>query len=404
MKITDLQKAVQEIDFNEAKQEEMIRALKEGKRRGGQAAILRVAASFAACVLALGILSVPVRAVVKSLVQERMEAQPKEEVAKLAEQIQSQLAEADSKTRDYTAGEKERRGKLYAQYLEGLFPTGELVQVDSEEEAAEHEFCFLSTTAVFYLPTNRELTDEEILEQIDFEKKRDYALQEQNAEEIAEREAVEKEQVKEVVASGGITEEKAVEIATGYLQQIYGLDGSGMEINHYYVSEDDFRPVFPNSYGVNWSDLGNYRHYYFFIDAADGTLRSVSYSHDMKERLAMRPSVTEAADQTASVSKQAERFLTEKLEIQETYEEIRSYYLVNMDSERVSGSVDVLFVMADGTARQIRSTWDGEVFDYSVTTQAYFEENLQDTAYWWGKEYERDHGYEVEYRIESVLN
>ncbi|MDE6318295.1 MAG: hypothetical protein K2M22_01000, partial [Lachnospiraceae bacterium] len=83
------------------------------------------------------------------------------------------------------------------------------------------------------------MTDEEILEQIDFEKKRDYALQEQHAEEIAEREAEKKEQVKEVVASGGINEEQAVEIATGYLQQIYGLDGSGMEINHYYVSEDD---------------------------------------------------------------------------------------------------------------------------------------------------------------------
>lgn len=404
MKITDLQKAVQEIDFNEAKQEKLILDLKKGKRRSGQAGVLRIAASFAVCVLALGVLSVPVRAVVSSLVQERMEQQPKEEVAKLAEQIQSQLAEADSKTRDYTAGEKERRGKLYAQYLEGLFPTGELVQVTSEEEAAEHEFCFLSTTAVFYLPANRELTDEEILEQIDFEKKRDYALQEQRAEEIAEQKEEERRQIKEVTAAGGISEEKAIEIATGYLKQVFGIDGSGMEMNHYFVSEDDFRPVFPNSYCVNWSDLGNYRHYYFHIDAADGSLLSLSYSHDMKERLAMRPSVTEAADQTASVSKQAERFLTEKLEIQETYEEIRSYYLVNMDSERVSGMVDVLFVMADGTARKIRSTWDGEMVDYSVTTQAHFEESLQDTAYWSGKEYERDHGYEVEYRIESVVN
>ena len=124
----------------------------------------------------------------------------------------------------------------------------------------------------------------------------------------------------------------------------------------------------------------------------------------MKERLAVRPAVTEAADKTASVSKQAERFLAEKLEIQETYEEIRSYYLVNTENERVSGSVDVLFVMADGTARQTTCTWDGEVFDYSVTTQAHFEEGLESTAYWMGKEYERDHGYEVEYRIESVVN
>ena len=64
----------------------------------------------------------------------------------------------------------------------------------------------------------------------------------------------------------------------------------------------------------------------------------------------------------------------------------------------------MLFVMADGTARQTTCTWDGEVFDYSVTTQTLYEEGLQSTAYWMGKEYERDHGYEVEYRIESVMN
>ena len=396
MKITDLQNAVQGIDFNAERQEQMISTLRAMKRPCRHTRTLRIAAALAVCLLTVGVFSVPVRALVNSLVQERMEELPKEEVAELAEEIQSQLVEADSKTREYTEGEKERRGKLYAQYLEGLFPTGELVRVNSEEEAAEHEFCFLSTTSVFYLPANRELTDEEILEQIDFEQKRDYALREQRAEEIAERRAEEKEQVKEVVASGGITEEQAVEIATGYLKQIYGLDGSGMEINHYYVSEDDYMPVFPNTYGVNWSDMGNYRYYYFFIDAADGTLRSMSYSHDMKERLALRPTVAEAADKTGSISKQAERFLTEKLEIQETYEEVRSYYLVNTESEKVSGTVDVLFVMADGTARKVTCTWDGEVFDYSVTTQALYEESLQETAYWLGKEYERDHGYEVE--------
>ena len=404
MKITDLQNAVQGIDFDEESQEQMISELRAMKRPRRYTRTLRIAAAFAVGILTVGVLSVPVRAVVISLVQERMEEQPKEEVTKLAEEIQSQFVEADSKTREYTEGEKERRGKLYAQYLEGLFPTGELVRVNSEEEAAEHEFCFLSTTSVFYLPANRELTDEEILEQIDFEKKRDYALQEQRAEEIAAQKEEERKQIKEVTAAGGISEERAIEIATGYLGQIFGLDGSGMEMNHYFVDEDDHLATFPNTYGVNWSDLGNYRYYYFFIDAADGTLRSMSYSHDMKERLAMRPSVAEAADQTAAVSKQAEQFLTEKLGIQETYEEIRSYYLVNTESEKVSGSVDVLFVMADGTARQISCSWDGEMFDYSVTTQAHYEEGLQSTAYWMGKEYERDHGYEAEYRIESVLH
>lgn len=81
------------------------------------------------------------------------------------------------------------------------------MRVDSEEEAAAHEFCFLTTTGVFYLPANRELTDEEILQQIDFERKRDYALEEQHAEEIAGRKEAERQQLKEVADAGGITEE-----------------------------------------------------------------------------------------------------------------------------------------------------------------------------------------------------
>lgn len=145
MKITDLQKAVQEIDFNDEKQEELLRALKKGRQRNMPVRALRIAASFVVCLLAVGMLSVPVRAVVSSLVKERMEEQPKEEVTKLAEEIQSQPTDADGCTREYTVAEKERKGKLYTQYQEGLFPEKELVRVDSEEEAAEHAFCFLTT-------------------------------------------------------------------------------------------------------------------------------------------------------------------------------------------------------------------------------------------------------------------
>lgn len=58
MKITDLQKAVQEIDFNDEKQEELLRALKRGRQRSMPVRALRIAASFVVCLLAVGILSV----------------------------------------------------------------------------------------------------------------------------------------------------------------------------------------------------------------------------------------------------------------------------------------------------------------------------------------------------------
>ncbi len=382
MKISDLQKAVEGIDFDSEKQEELLRALKAGKRRGGQAKALRIAASFAVCLLAVGILSVPVRAVVSSLVKERMEEQPKEEVAKLAEEIQSQQVEADSYTRDYTAEEKERKGKLYAQYLEGLFPEKELVQVDSEEEAAEHEFCFLKTTGVFYLPANRELTDEEILQQIDFEKKRDYALEEQNAEEIAARKEAEKQQREELAEAGGITEEQAVEIAAGHLLQIFGLDGSGMERNQYYEGENENIPMYANTYCVNWSNQGDSRYYYLHIDALDGTLRAMSHSggQEIEESKAAKPSAADAPAKAEEIKGIAERFLREKLDIQDSYQEVKSYYLVKTVNGSVSRLVDVLFVREDGTADLVSCRWDGEVSNYLVTTKEDCEESLKTSA------------------------
>lgn len=377
MNITDLRNAVNGIDFDREKQRQMILEIKSKKRPHRYTGVLRIAAAAAACVLTVGILSVPVRAVVNSLVRERMESMPEEEIVKAAEQIKSQSTEANSATREYTAGEKVRREKLYARYLNGLFPEEELTMVDSEEAAAEHEFCFLTTTGVFYLPVNRELTDEEILQKIDFEKKQDYAVQEQNAERIAEREAKEKELVREVVSSGGITEQQAVETAAGYLKQVFGLDGNGMECNHYYNDPDASPTDVVGTYCVNWSDMGSYSYYYFWIDAADGTLRSLSYSHDLDGMEAARPSVSEAPGKIAGIKRQAQSFLDEKLEIRGPFQEVKSYYRVNVTDERVGLLVNVLFVGDGGASYLVECTWAGEVSGFSVAAKEDYEEHLQ---------------------------
>lgn len=376
MNIADLKRAVKGIDFDEEKQRQMILEIK-AKKRHRYTGAARAAAVAAVCILAAGVLSVPVRAVVNSLVRERMESLPEEEVSQIAEQIQEQRTEANSSTREYTEGEKERRGTLYAQYLNGLFPENELTMVDSEEEAEEHEFCFLTTTGVFYLPTNRELTDEEILEKIDFEKKQDYALEEQNSEELEERKAEQQEQIREVVASGGVTEEQAVETATGYLKRVFGRDGKDMEMYHYYNEPHAEPEEIADTYCVNWSDMGTYSYYYFWINAADGTLRSLSYSHDWDGREAARPAVSEAAGKIAGIKKQAQSFLEEKLEIRDSFQEVKSYYRVYVTDEIVGTLVDVLFAGDGGTAYLVECTWTGEVSDFAVTTKEKYEEKLQ---------------------------
>ena len=162
------------------------------------------------------------------------------------------------------------------------------------------------------------------------------------------------------------------------MRQVFGLDGSGMELNHYY-NESAVEPVIDaDTYCVNWSDYGNYRYYYFHIDASDGTLRSLSYSHDIQEAEALRPTVSEASGKIANIKRKAQDFLEEKLKIRESYKEVKSYYRVNVTDEMVSRLVDVLFVGEDGASYLVACRWNGEADDFSVTTREDYEERLRE--------------------------
>lgn len=406
MKITTLKQAVEQIELEDDRKQQMIRELKKGRKiysvhsRG-----LRMAAAFAACILAMGFLSIPVRALVNSLVLERMEEVPKEEIQETVEQLEAQHVGGDGYTRPYTEAEKTRMEALNEQYLNGIFPEGEIPQVDSEEEAKTYEFCFLTTASVFYLPAGRELTDEEILQKIDFEYKRNYALQEQyheeHAEEIAAKEAAERKEIEQTVEAGGVTEEQAVEIATEYLQKIYGVDGNGMELSHYYDADAAATIVGEPAYCVNWSDIINHRFYYFWIRIADGRLAGATHTNEQeREQLeSARPTIEEAPDKIAHIKEQAERFLTDNVGIQESYVKVRSCYQTTSEGS-VRTLVDVLFVREDGEAHLLECSWDGIVKSYSLVTEEDYENQKEKTREVMSTRYTEEYGREV--TVENV--
>lgn len=408
MKIAALKQAVEHIELEDDKKQQMIRELKKGRRmRHMHWNGLRVAAALAVCFLAVGILSVPVRALVSSLVRERMEKVPETEIKTVVEQLDVQRVGADGYTRPYTEAEETRMEELYKQYQNGVFPTGEIQQVDSEEEAKAYEFCYLTTTSIFYLPEDRELTDEEILQKIDFEHKRNYALQkryeEEYAEEAANKKAAEKEQIAQAVEAGGVTEEQAVIIAEEYIQKIYGVDGSSLELNHYYDADAAQVVVGQPAYCVDWSDMVNSKYYYFWVGVEDGSLLGASYSGDqVREQLeAVRPAIEEAPARIQKIKEQAECFLTDRIGIQESYDEVRSCYRINSERD-ISTQVDVIFVKADGKAYLLECGWDGTVNGYSVVTVEDYEYLREETRKVLAKRYTEEYGREV--TVENVWN
>ena len=80
------------------------------------------------------------------------------------------------------------------------------------------EVVYCRANSTFYLPKS-ELTDEQLLQIIDFNERRDYALAKQNQ---ADRARAAQRPVDET--SNKLTEDQAIEAAKQYVSKIYGLD------------------------------------------------------------------------------------------------------------------------------------------------------------------------------------
>ncbi len=380
MKLQDLKHAVEAIEIKETMQEEIARNVAKRTERGkwggvktGSASrvahhIPRVAAAAAGLLLAVCVVAVPVRAVVSSLVKERMEEIPAKEHEATVEMMDSQPVGADSYSREYSADEQRRMKELWSRYQEGEFPKGELPQAGSEEEVGNYELCYLITDSSFHLP-DRELTDEELLELIDFEVKRNYALQKryeaEYAEEIAAEEQAREEAAAQAVETGGITEEEAVASAKAWLQRLYGITGDDMEQNAYFEETQDAGYAGSgerDTYMVNWSDVPGRAYYYFYISAQDGSLVYASYSgSDLADAREKPVTPAEAKEALPALKAQAEAFLEDKLGADASaYKERYAYYItytpadedVQTGEESVGSQAAFLFCPGGGQAAQ----------------------------------------------------
>ena len=116
--------------------------------------------------------------------------------------------------RAYSDKEKERMAELQESYQnETAKPERMIQEVDSAEDVTEGSLCYIVSTGEYYLP-DRELTDEELLEIIDCNFRISLNTNRKTqAEYEAEDRAKRAELEAKVKAAGGISEEKAVEIA-----------------------------------------------------------------------------------------------------------------------------------------------------------------------------------------------
>ena len=164
----------------DARVDDILLHLEKNGRGSRQHYSFRRAAILAAACLVLASATVTA----SGMYQARMESMNHEKLEEYFAQLQEANASADSYSRPMTESETARLEELRQAYLEqGYFPKKELTLIDSPEKYKKG-VAFYAERSTFFLP-DAELTDEQLLELIDFKEKREYSLA-KISEEIAE--------------------------------------------------------------------------------------------------------------------------------------------------------------------------------------------------------------------------
>ena len=384
MNTKDLKDAVNGIDMRDEMKKEVVRNVMKqtGKKRKGMKTFRwqKVAAAAVIVIAAGGVIGVPVRAFVNSYVRERMEEMNKEEKEAFVDAIDRMQVDPDSLSREYTENEKERQQTLYQQYVQGVFPESELPQVDSEKEAEQYEFCYLRATGKFYLP-ERELTDEELLEIIDFTLKGNYSItqryEEEYAEEIAKTKEQTDEEIKAIVEEGGITQQQAEEIATKYLLNLYNVTGQGLNFDcNYKGADDEFTGVGEENYLACWQDIVNHDNYFICISAHDGRLIGLMYSG---EKIPEDGIKAEEAEEKISVLHAKAADLIKK-DRKETYQKEYIFY-EKYDDDTTTESVKFIFEKEDGSVYTVEYGWNGMLSYYGEDDLSDYHDGIGRTRF-----------------------
>lgn len=281
-----VKETMEQIHISEEMQERIIQniqdrmdgglSMERERSRSGSSFWRKKTAVAAAIVLAVGALGIPAQAIVRSFVMARMEEIPRVEVKDIVRLLQAQRVEADSFSRELSDSEHSRMKELWQLYRNGMFPEATIRLVEYGEEMPEGIFCYVFETGYFNLP-EREMTDEELLQIIDFNMLRNYALSQTPAGQEARREQQTRQDElrRQVAEEGGISREEAVEIATAQMEYQLGPQAVGTKYSYVYlsdISKEDYAHKSDVAYIVVLRPAEGGASYVCRIDSRDGNI------------------------------------------------------------------------------------------------------------------------------------
>ena len=276
----------------------------------------------------------------------RMQQMKPDEISEFKEDMQASTEGADHYSRKMSASEQDRLIKLTTQYeSEGVFPEGKILEVDAAEDVFSDQLCFVSTTSTFYLP-KREMTDEELLELIDFYSKRDFSIKQKST-------GVSTERSTEML----LGQSAAVTIAADTLEDIDGINVSQME---YSISQTDvtavtIHPMLTIQFGTESDSI-----YRVTLDGQTHQVTWIFSGSDNNFSESIACDEEEFESQYSSVKDLLQSLLTDGQMIQNSY----LTYSENKDDALVkNGVLTYYFALSDGSGYEL---------DYSCTRQVIY--------------------------------
>ena len=308
----------------------------------------KVAAVIALCVVSLS-LSIGAGAAINLYIQ-RMNSLNEEEMLTYNSEVQNTDKEADSFSRQLSKLERDKMLEFREEYeTEGRFPTKEILKVQKKSEVVHGELCFCVENSTFYLP-KQELTDDELLQIIDFMEKRDYSVRKKNS--VSELPSSENEKV---------SEDEAVEFAKKILADVYNLDIT-------YADEEIEFETTQNSTGEKLSSYFVYlknRKWEFDatveIDSETGVLNGIDIDNKSKEEC------------ISGIKVEKKRYQEYGSEIRQLYEHLQ--YGKNIKKMWVTYNYLEDGTLNRGNVKYVIETEDGRgyVFIYSINADIVYD-------------------------------
>ena len=347
-----IRKSIDKVKSNDRTKEKMYSNIVKSRVENEKIGKKRIASMRWIPIVAILIMMMTVTALAtKNLFLERMQSISNQKKQEYVTELQRAEVHADSFSRKFTKSENERIENLRKQYEQsGMFPKGEIKKVEGDVEIEKNTLALIIDESKFVLP-ERELTDEEILEILDFQYQRDYSL-------LAERE----KETQEMITN--ITEEEAVEMAKCYIGEIYEISLDDFKMENEIDGEKDYVIVFKNSKNDEYSVI---------IDTETKQVSEIQHPLELSD---YDNSMVLNEKELSIYNDSVHEILKDKLNVMDKTTDVYCEYYENSDGTIYKGNIQYIAKLKDGTCWIVKYSLKREkVYNVVLTSYDSYAEN-----------------------------